>query len=172
MSDLGRRASGRVGEGGEIWLGQCEVGLRESDDLAVGVEPGDVDWRRGASGAGDVAVRREGGQQLAERLGPWGVGLDLVHVVEDQAHLGGRSSRDGFGDGVDRRVADEAERFTHAAEEMISTGIGGFASDPVVVPPRGEPVLFDRLSECRGLAESGAGSDDREASLEAREELP
>ena len=165
-------ATGPLGERAELGSIEREVVLVDAFDAALGLETGQRHGRIDASREYEVCVGRKVGDQPGEERGPTRALGDLMGVVEDEADLRGGGPGDRVGDGVERRIGAEPERLGDAAAEVVRLGIGGFATDPDVAPPRRDMVLVDRLGQGRGLAEPGAGPDDHDAGLEPGQETP
>ena len=164
------RTPGSTREFDELRAVEGEVVLPEPLDPALRVEPSEVERWLVAARQEHVPVGGEIGDDALEQLGAVRSGGDLVHVVEDHAHLGRAGCRHRVPDRGEVAVARQPERCRDAAQEVGAVAVARLASDPDIAPPGGESILLDGLGEGGRLAEARTGPHDRDPGLEAVEE--
>ena len=175
------------GEGGEVVVGEGEVGLVQPFDPALGRQPGQRHRRLDPAAEHDVAVGRQDVHERGQQTGGLAV-ADLVDVVDDQAHLarrpaphrvdqgGGQHGDVGGAPVVGRALGDAIEVGAEGAGEpggqVPRVVVARSAAQPAVVAARGEGVLVHRLGQQRRLAEPRPGDHDRDGELPASLDAP
>jgi len=95
---------------------------------------------------------------------------DQMGIVEHQTDLIGRKRRESLDQGVDQTFTQifwiRAERLRYASREVQRVVVSRFATEPVVDSNWRESVFDQHLDQSGGLAESRAGGNNRDLSIE------
>ena len=185
--DLVDRDGSQGGEGGQVVVGERQVGLVQPLDPALRRQPGEGHGRLGAPAEHEVAVGRQGrgqrppaGAAASPSPTSWTSSTTRHTWRGDRRHMASTRADD---QGSDVGLAVVGDPVGHASDvgpegagepggQVPRVVVARAAPQPAVVATRGEGVLVDRLGEQRRLAEPRAGHDDGDRALPASLDAP